>query len=170
MRVLRPAYIELAPGRKKYIKISIYFENSRDLSIDGDYTALFSPKIIPAKKYSCREINKLRKVLYRWNGNWRKQGTERQEDLLTELYERSGFSQDFPRTAIQKMSLLETHGLLSDAGHVYGSRRRSHPIPREIVEYLFTLPQCGKKDTWDVIRYRMFDPIPNEDLQSILDS
>lgn len=171
VREIRPVYIDRGFGKKEYVRFRITFSIYGELYISGDSFILCTEAAKIAKKYSKRDCERLSEIIFRWHNNARKQGTKAQEDFLTEAFVKSGYNWHFAPSAVHKRQILRSADLALDDGQNYGiSSTIRHEVPREVIEFLFTLPQCGKKNTWDEVRHRMFEPIPSEDLESILNS
>lgn len=96
-------------------------------------------------KFSVKDVKKLCDIWDRWHLNHMRAGTKKQEDAIRKW--RKTHSGDY--TYNNACKYLSEIGLLVDDGYKYGTSWLTEEVPRDVLEWLFSLPGVG--DTFDEV-------------------
>lgn len=147
-RTICPAYEIGSYGgcRKFYIDIKLY-QNGR-LTLCGQWHScgqnadeLTNDKLVPAAGFERSDILRIQSIWKRWHLNDMRAGTPKQEEFIR-LW---NVSHKYDYTEACKA--LKEVGLLYDNGYKYGSAWLQEEVPKEVIQYLFTLPSVDG-DSW----------------------
>jgi len=83
-------------------------------------------------KISNQEMEKLLQVWRRWHLNGMKSGTEKQNKIVDEYYEKKG---DVSHSYEEAVKVLREHNLEVDNGYKYGTEWRYEPLPDNVIKF-----------------------------------
>ena len=104
---------------------------------------LLSPGVSPRSGFSRDDLQKIHDIWQRWHLNAMRPGTPKQMEYLRNLPQSYWDAHSKVITYGAKCAALKAAGLLYDGRYLYGSDWLYEEVPKEVLEYLFTLPGEG---------------------------